>query len=311
MIPWKDVSEFPLIPIGHQVRTNHDNCPAGRDTRRRLYIKRTINGYVYYCHNCSDWGAKWNTGVSDSYLPVAVLKELRNEDHVAYKLSILNEIRKEFGNSDLHKWPLRARQWVAKYDCLNHYFAESYLFWSNYCNRVGIVGFGVTSELDDRPVQLRDVGISLGPKYVTYVPKEHLATYPSTDHKIDYAIITEDMISAAKIAHCTDGQVHGIALLGTNVSHIGPIIPKLVKNKANVLIWLDPDIPGNRATDKLRKILRGYGISPSYTLTTPEPKHRSELQIQSTLKAAFDTEIDTIPCENDPQYMTDFPTNDS
>ncbi len=36
------------------VRVNHDPCPAGTDTKRRLYVTRKEDGNVIaYCHNCS------------------------------------------------------------------------------------------------------------------------------------------------------------------------------------------------------------------------------------------------------------------
>ena len=37
---------------GEQRNVNHLNCPAGNDTKERLYIKRTEYGYVGYCHHC-------------------------------------------------------------------------------------------------------------------------------------------------------------------------------------------------------------------------------------------------------------------
>lgn len=39
---------------GTTARTNHDNCPSGEDTRRRLYVTRSDDntGLKCYCHNC-------------------------------------------------------------------------------------------------------------------------------------------------------------------------------------------------------------------------------------------------------------------
>ena len=42
-----------------QTRGNHDNCPAGEDTKGRLYIKRLAGNperAVAYCHNCGGRG---------------------------------------------------------------------------------------------------------------------------------------------------------------------------------------------------------------------------------------------------------------
>lgn len=49
------------MTVGETIHVNHDSCPAGVDTRRRLYITRKMqdNGRVTdlaYCHNC---GSGW------------------------------------------------------------------------------------------------------------------------------------------------------------------------------------------------------------------------------------------------------------
>ena len=42
---------------GETVRYNHTDCPAGEDTRRRLYLTRPHADPTWvlgYCHNCQD-----------------------------------------------------------------------------------------------------------------------------------------------------------------------------------------------------------------------------------------------------------------
>ena len=42
----------------HTIRINHENCAAGTDTKRRLYITKTAKGTLLaYCHHCS--GRAW------------------------------------------------------------------------------------------------------------------------------------------------------------------------------------------------------------------------------------------------------------
>lgn len=42
-----------LVPDGETLRFDHEDCPAGTDTRQRLYITRKEDGTVLaYCHNC-------------------------------------------------------------------------------------------------------------------------------------------------------------------------------------------------------------------------------------------------------------------
>lgn len=56
-VDWGAV-EFTWRGNKETVRMNHDDCPAGQDTRQRLYITRTTdNTFLAYCHNCGgkDW----------------------------------------------------------------------------------------------------------------------------------------------------------------------------------------------------------------------------------------------------------------
>lgn len=55
-IPFDDFVHYGEdLTSGEQIHVNHDKCPAGLDTKRRLYIKRTEDDrYILaYCHNCS------------------------------------------------------------------------------------------------------------------------------------------------------------------------------------------------------------------------------------------------------------------
>jgi len=50
------------IPAGTTIRMNHDACPAGTDTRRRLYVTNDPKGTLCYCHNCAQ-GCAITSGV--------------------------------------------------------------------------------------------------------------------------------------------------------------------------------------------------------------------------------------------------------
>jgi hypothetical protein len=53
---------------GDQWHTNHEDCPAGEDTRSRFYIKRKGAVYLGYCHNCSEGGVYVTSIVNSSAL---------------------------------------------------------------------------------------------------------------------------------------------------------------------------------------------------------------------------------------------------
>lgn len=51
-------SDIKGLAEGQQIHVNHINCPAGSDTKKRLYLKRAKDGAVVlgYCHHCSTKG---------------------------------------------------------------------------------------------------------------------------------------------------------------------------------------------------------------------------------------------------------------
>lgn len=51
------ISESVGLGFGETMNINHVDCPAGEDTRRRLYITVTLDGTLLgYCHNCGSRG---------------------------------------------------------------------------------------------------------------------------------------------------------------------------------------------------------------------------------------------------------------
>jgi len=55
MKPYENIT----VGRGNTVRANHDDCPAGTDSRRRLYLSRPASSpdvVLGYCHNCQEHG---------------------------------------------------------------------------------------------------------------------------------------------------------------------------------------------------------------------------------------------------------------
>lgn len=64
-IPYS-VVENSVPSVGDQVQINHVGCPAGVDTKRRLYVKhKTTGAVVWYCHHCNGSGSR-TLGVGSS-----------------------------------------------------------------------------------------------------------------------------------------------------------------------------------------------------------------------------------------------------
>lgn len=63
-------------PDKGQIRVNHEDCPAGADFRKRLYIKRiSPTKVVGFCHNC---GCKGVAHTGPSLVRRAIEKEIYN-----------------------------------------------------------------------------------------------------------------------------------------------------------------------------------------------------------------------------------------
>jgi len=59
------IAEAP-VECMHTRNINHPDCPAGTDTRKRLYITRTEDGKIIaYCHNCGSKGYVGKRGVTN------------------------------------------------------------------------------------------------------------------------------------------------------------------------------------------------------------------------------------------------------
>jgi DNA primase len=78
--------------------------------------------------------------------------------------------------------------------------------------------------------------------------------------------LTEDMLSAIKIGTVAEGWAVG----GTKASD--HLIAELLRRKARVNVWLDPDGPGRVGASKLCKQLRSYGLEVRDIVSQRDPK---------------------------------------
>lgn len=252
-IPHKDFIHHIPHAEGMQVNVNHENCTAGADIKRRLYVKKVYGGALAYCHHCSKHGVLFN----------------------------------EEGKRDLSKWlksessdPLTTRQPASSFftirDEKNVFTFESKNMWLSkypFINEV-VDDDLIVADAHGRPVlpiygfdqniighQIRNVrGV---PKYITtyYTSKgsgswlrEHKSSWMKDANKILY--IVEDIISAFVLTRSI--KESALALLGTNLSkedeeHIKEYGYKCV-------VWLDDDDAGRKGASKIIDRLKYLGI---------------------------------------------------
>jgi hypothetical protein len=223
--------------VGAQVHVNHDGCSSGEDHKKRLYIKRTPKGLLAYCHHCGESGF---VGEIDNTARLASwIKKTKIDPPPVAKLPDLCEIS------------MYGKAWLTKYHIADHSFFY------------GVVGrpHEVAIYLENHNqlfsgFQIRNLS-GIGPKYRTVysalADRDNSAWLTRAKNKT--LVITEDYLSAYRIH--IDGNKDSLALLGTHLSDV-TMFHIEEKNYDKIVIWLDPDLAGVSASEKIEDKLRHY-----------------------------------------------------
>ena len=257
-IPHKDFKSNIPLRDGEQVKVNHKNCPAGEDTKKRLYIKKVYGGVLAYCHHCSGVGVLFNEdGKKD------LSKWLRSESRellTSRPVTVSFEAIKR-GHFD---FTVESKAWLNKYDL--RFEIENEIIIADHvgrpvlpimCYEGGFCGY-----------QIRNTVIKT-PKYITnyYDNKGAGSWFRNGDSK--YLYIVEDIISGLILHKRTDKNV--LALLSTNLN----ILDEIRIRRYKCIIWLDKDEAGRKGAVKLHDRLDYLGV-PNVVLNEPQPKDCSD-----------------------------------
>ncbi len=227
----------PFAPdtVGEQVHVEH--CKPGR---AKLYIKRTENGILAFCHHCNHSGAYLNsmesaskredvsrTGISFDHRQ----SESGNDGYGAFSLPADTEGR-------AGHWPRDAREWAEQF------LTEQELTDSPFCysERAGGILFPYYSREVLAGYQVRLFPDRKGMKYKTVRNKSlpndvALASFhpDKTPVKPDFVLV-EDWISAYK---CKLAGYASQALMSTNLTK-GRLYP-IVADWPRIIVALDND----------------------------------------------------------------------
>ena len=113
MSEWLDQSEYmdnPNIPgleIGEQIHFNHAGCLAGKDIKKRMYVKRTHDGYVAYCHHCNKRGS---TKSKDVVLQRSMIPHKKGP-----MSTVPGNVRVPDLKRDIHDWTVDAVLWASSF----------------------------------------------------------------------------------------------------------------------------------------------------------------------------------------------------
>jgi len=227
--------------MGQQVHVNHVGCPSGEDTKRRLYIKRTHKGVVAYCHHCAEAGFA-SDGISGDRMATWLTEE-----------KVLDTVKTP--TPKLGPLSSAAKTWLLKHYCSTDYFGFSGVEGKDHQIALTLR----SPETDIIGYQVRNLLPSATPKYIT--------TYLRNGNKGDSAwfhyknnrslVITEDYLSAYRIAQDSDGMISSLALLRTTITD-RTLLQIYELDFKNIVIWLDPDEAGKKGADKAQKELKHF-----------------------------------------------------
>jgi hypothetical protein len=220
-------------------RVSHEDCPSGRDTRRRLYVERKDYGYVSHCFNCGNSG----------YVPVPSVASGKASDGSAAARaghSPTTEAGKHHGYSppkdasrDISEWSRDARAYVLKFGIKQEEIDQHKIAYSPSRNAI-IYPIIVEGEIIG--YSQRNFNPDL-PKYISRTKRSGMGWIsPYKSISLPFLVITEDILSAIKV--CRIG--YSMALLRTTMSvHMLAHVCSLYEdgNIGRVFVHLDNDNP--------------------------------------------------------------------
>lgn len=270
-IPYVHVRPHIPTAVGTQVRVDHEACPSGRDTKQRLYIKRTPLAVLAYCHNCGGHMVRKapRTGVRQP----EVIERLLRESEADTTAGVV-ALPEDFVGATLA--PDDAKAWLYGYNITDEDIKKYNIGYSESWGRIILPVFedGKCVFWQGRAVE------GATPKYISVQSaKKPLFVASDPSHDVWTAVITEDMLSAIRVTP-VDRCFTGYALLGTH----GPDdLAEQLKKYTYVFVWLDNDTAGRRKGVELTERLKTCAPVTQQVIQVssshPEPKRLTARQI--------------------------------
>lgn len=243
-IPTGDFVEFAPRVVDEQVNINHENCTAGIDRKSRLYIKRTNDGIVAYCHNCG-LGGYYINGVGRVRKRTAIVAHAPSgEVYTSGSFGAVSPVTT--GHN---------KEWVDKFISgrgpsvepeVRAYLREVFsspgnpLMFPMVARNATIYGW-----------QLRYTDGRM-PKCKTYINAKSIGGWYG-NIKASCAVVVEDPLSAVIVSKTMGTKVAVHCLFGTKLSEMSEV--DLITEHNRVVVWLDPDKAGVDAAAKITKRL--------------------------------------------------------
>jgi hypothetical protein len=226
------------IAEGSQAKFNHEDCPAGVDTKQRLYVKNLDGAYLWHCHNCSDSGY---------YRPRETVMRIKEDTttHVpiprkGFPMPTVSSLTRK---KDYDTFELAGQLWLSQYE----FNAEECWLLDITEGRDGII-LPIYNHLA-RIVGCQVRRYNAKPKYVTYTTQRYSYL---VSHVIDITkplVVVEDLLSSYKLYL---SGYPSLCLLGTSIDDKAKLI---LSRYERTLLWLDDDVAGHTAAFKLNREL--------------------------------------------------------
>lgn len=238
--------------VGASIYLNHVECPAGEDTRKRLWIIRSDKGYNGYCHHCGGKGFSRSTS------------SLFKQDTTGFETS-QRAVEIPISNNQLPddyrtQIPPEGLLWLFSYDISTEEIKKYEMGWSQ---ELGMIIFPLKVANVILGWQGRD---PITKKYKNSGPGLVFKAYSRNRGKV---VLVEDIVSAIKVNRI----MSCIALLGTNLKNLDI-------SGDNFIIWLDYDV-----RDKAQKMANELSLwgKVKVIVTKKDPKYYSTDEIEDIL----------------------------
>jgi len=247
----------------NQIHVNHEDCPAGVDTKARLYIKRAPDGVMFYCHHC---GSKGYYRLKDRLYRASEIVTIEDASKEPDYGMLLDELCMLKYVRPMSEWSPAARLWWSSYGFTN---ADASELCVQFCaERLWL-------KAGDKLYQGRSfVGSS---KYLTLGNKNQVCRLR---HNLELTFtIVEDLLSMYKV-YKAGGNV--ICLLGTSMSDF--VKSYVAEQATKVVLWLDDDTAGWNATTSIYTQLYGL-VRDVRTIKDRQPKEHGLEFIKGIINA--------------------------
>ena len=276
------LNEIKIIEPGQTVRFNHIGCPAGTDTRRRLYVTRPeadATKAVAYCHNCqegaSHTGSKWEPYRNGKHGDTTPDKIIVTDDVEAPPNLVF----------DTEQWTTDAKCWLIN-SGLSPYQTRSYdIGLDSDTNRIYLPRYQTillesNNNIGLNGYQLRKIEDRRGPKYLTVlstssIDPSYTGIFTVTQSACLKAVLVEDLVSGIHIAEACKSE--------------------------DILVIINYGVKVNlQALDEMRGYDKGYIWLDN---DSEHIKHQAEVQSR-TLQMLTNGDVEVITDYSDPKHYS-------